>query len=141
MKIKNVLSMSISLGFLFLLALSSFGTGTVKYGNKVKPGEFIIDPPTLICLGFEWRVEGDDNRNATVHVKYRKKGTTDWKEALPLLRLQHEESGGSLVPDYVVPNMFAGSIMDLKPDTEYECKFQMLDQDGVLGTGQKMITV
>jgi hypothetical protein len=141
MKIKNNLSLSISLGFLFLLGLSSFGTGTVKYGNKVKPGEFIIDPPTLICLGFEWRIEGDDNRNAAVQVKYRKKGITAWKEALPLLRLQHEEAGGSLVPDYVVPNMFAGSILDLEPDTEYECKFQMLDQDGVLGTAQKMATV
>ena len=29
-------------------------------------GEFVIDPPTLINLGFEWFVEGDDNRNAAV---------------------------------------------------------------------------
>jgi len=30
-----------------------------------------IEPPTLIKLGFEWFVEGDDNRNATVAVLCR----------------------------------------------------------------------
>src|ERR1700732_3225139 len=54
--------------------------------NKVKPGEFIIDHPTLINLGFEWLIEGDANRNAKVEVSYRKKGETKWKEGLPLLR-------------------------------------------------------
>ncbi len=44
----------------------------------------------MINLGFEWMIDGDDNRNATVEVSYRKKGDRDWKEALPLLRLQHE---------------------------------------------------
>ena len=88
----------ISVVFLFLLSLSSFATGVapIEYGNKVKSGEFTVGDPTLICLGFEWRIEGDDNRNATVEVRYRKKGETAWKEALPLLRLQNEEAGGSL---------------------------------------------
>ena len=36
--------------------------------SGVRPGEFIIEPPTLICLGFEWAISGDDNRNATVEV-------------------------------------------------------------------------
>ena len=118
-------------------------TGIVpaNHGNKVKPGQFVIGDPTLICLGFEWNIEGDDNRNAAVAVQYRKKGTTTWKDALPLLRLQNEEAGGSFIPDYVVPNMFAGSILDLEPDTEYECKFQMSDPDGVDGIKQKMVTV
>jgi len=43
-------------------------------GNKVKPGEFVIDHPTLINLGFEWLIQGDDNRNAQVEVSYRKQG-------------------------------------------------------------------
>ncbi len=47
--------------------------------NKVRPGKFIIEPPTLISLGFEWYIEGDDNRNATVEVWYREKGDNDWK--------------------------------------------------------------
>ncbi len=135
--------MVISFVFLFLSGLSSSVTDPVlaKYGNKVKPGNLIVGDPTLICLGFEWRIDGDDNRNAAVEVRYRKKGETAWKEALPLLRLQNEESGGSLVPDYVVPNMFAGSILDLESDTEYECRFQMLDPDGVDGSKEKMVAV
>ncbi len=27
--------------------------------------------------------------------------------------------------DYVVPNMFSGSVLNLEPDTEYECRFVM----------------
>ena len=58
--------------------------------NRTKPGEFIIDHPTLINLGFEWLIQGDDNRNAQVEVSYRKQGDTEWKRGLPLLRLQIE---------------------------------------------------
>ena len=59
-------------------------------GIKTKPGELVIDPPTLINLGFEWFIDGDDNRNASVEVSYRKQGETPWKTGLPLLRLQGE---------------------------------------------------
>jgi hypothetical protein len=34
--------------------------------NAIVPGELLIDPPTLLNLGFEWFVQGDDNPNATV---------------------------------------------------------------------------
>ena len=37
-----------------------------KPANTVKAGEMVIDPPTLINLGFEWLISGDDNRNAKV---------------------------------------------------------------------------
>ena len=30
-------------------------------------GEFTIEPPTLVSLGFDWKIDGDDNRNATDH--------------------------------------------------------------------------
>ncbi len=58
--------------------------------NSVAPVEFFIDPPTLINLGFEWFIQGDENRNASVAVSYRKKGETEWKQALPMLRLKGE---------------------------------------------------
>jgi hypothetical protein len=80
-----------------LLSLSSSceSAGAAHNGNKVKPGEFIIDHPTLINLGFEWLIQGDDNRNARVEVSYRKQGATQWKIGLPLLRLQGERIYGS----------------------------------------------
>jgi len=55
--------------------------------DKTRPGELVIDPPTLINLGFEWLVAGDDNRNATLEVEYRRAGDAQWKQGLPLLRL------------------------------------------------------
>jgi hypothetical protein len=125
-----------SLVALFLLSLHA-----AENGNKVKPGEFIIDHPTLINLGFEWIIDGDDNRNAQVAVSYRKHGETQWKEGLPLLRLQGEriyQNQG--VFDVVSPNMFAGSILDLEPDTEYEARFVMSDPDGFLGQNGKTVT-
>jgi hypothetical protein len=33
----------------------------MSHKSKVKSGE-LIDHPTLINLGFEWLIEGDDNR-------------------------------------------------------------------------------
>jgi hypothetical protein len=108
--------------------------------DKVVTGEFIVEPPTLICAGFEWKIEGDDNRNAHVAVEYRRKEELTWKEGLPLFRLNGEKT---MFPpmniDYGAPNMFAGSIFDLKPDTEYECRFSMSDPDGV--EGERAVTV
>ena len=42
--------------------------------NAVVPGELVIEPATLINLGFEWWIEGDDHRNASVAVSYRERG-------------------------------------------------------------------
>ena len=41
------------------------GAATAQNPNSVSPVEFVIDPPTLINLGFEWFIQGDDNRDAT----------------------------------------------------------------------------
>ncbi|HXW61357.1 MAG TPA: hypothetical protein VEJ45_02080 [Candidatus Acidoferrales bacterium] len=116
--------------------------------DRTTAGEFFIDPPTLVSLGFEWRVLGDDNRNARVEVTYRKKGEQDWHKALPLLRLQHESVAGGTPREgaghyftYRAPNMFAGSILNLEPGTEYECHFVLSDPDGVHGKAERMVVV
>ncbi len=112
------------------------------------PGEFVVDPPTIVSLGFEWRISGDDNRNARVDVTFRKKGEQQWRKALPLLRLQRESVTGGTPRDgsahyfsYVAPNMFAGSILNLEPGTEYECHFALSDPDGVQGKVERSVTV
>jgi hypothetical protein len=121
--------------------------------TKTTAGAFTVETPTLLSLGFDWTISGDDNRNASVAVSYRRKGETAWKKGLPLLRLQRERVNGGpplptdnpLVPrfpfDYVVPNMFSGSVLNLAPDTEYECRFVMTDPDGVTGTAARTVTV
>src|SRR5580698_578491 len=55
--------------------------------------DFTSEPPTLVSLGFEWRIVGDDNRNANVHVTFRKRGYREWRKALPLMREQRELIG------------------------------------------------
>ncbi len=109
--------------------------------NAVSAVEFLIDPPTLINLGFEWFIQGDENRNASVSVTYRKKGETAWKDALPMLRLKEERVYMASQVDVIAPNMFAGSILDLEPDTAYEAQFVLADPDGVRGESRRTVTV
>ena len=127
---------------LYPLSLVLVACGTVSAQNGVQRGEFIIEPPTLQNLGFEWYIEGgDENRNATVQVEYRIAGSgSEWKAGMPLLRIgdEHIERAGI---DYTTPHMFAGSILDLKIDTEYEARFTMEDPDGVEGEAVKVVKV
>jgi hypothetical protein len=109
--------------------------------DTVLPGELVIEPATLINLGFEWFIQGDANRNAAVDVSYRKAGATEWKPALPLLRLNGERIYGESRVDVISPNMFAGSVLDLDPDTAYEARFVMSDPDGVRGPAERIVTV
>lgn len=119
-----------------------FLSGMLSGQNATRAGHFHVEHPTLLNLGFEWSIEGDANRNATVAVKYRAAGETEWREALPLVRI-----GGERVfrtrehLEYVVPHGFAGSILNLEPGTEYECSFVMADPDGVSGTSSHTVKV
>ena len=111
---KFALQRIVSLGLFF-----SFLPGTLAASDKTVSRDFIVEPPTLISLGFEWNIDGDDNRNAEVSVQYRKKGEQAWKHGLHLLRLQREQTYSGAF-HYTAANMFAGSIFDLEPDAEYE---------------------
>ncbi|MBM3793140.1 MAG: hypothetical protein FJW31_03535 [Acidobacteria bacterium] len=105
---------------------------TLHAQNSVEPGKFHVEHPTLNNLGFEWPIKGDANRNATVAVQYREAGQQQWRQGMPLVRV-----GGENVYrrrenlDYTVPDGFAGSILNLREGTEYECRFEMNDPDGV----------
>ena len=132
-----------SLLFVFLTAfLFTHGDGVLTAGsNALTLRDFVIEPATLINLGFEWFVDGDDNRNAAVAVSYRRVGEATWHTALPLLRLQGERIAQGRQIDVTSPNMFAGSVLDLEPDTEYEARFQATDPDGVSGERTKVVRV
>src|SRR5689334_10692816 len=117
-----------------------FSAVALQAANRTTTGEFIAERPTLVSLGFEWHIDGDDNHNAAVSVFYRKKGDQTWKEGLPLLRLDHERINENAL-QYIVPNMFAGSIFDLEPGTDYECRLVLADPDGVDGKAENLVTV
>src|SRR5580704_7008703 len=135
------------------IAFGLIFAGIVSAQASVTSGEFTVEPPTLVSLGFEWRITGDDNRNAKVETSYRIKGESNWRPALPLMRLQREEIGTAPGPNaandparyplfkYTAANMFAGSILNLDPGTEYECRFVLSDPDGVTGATEKIVSV
>src|SRR5690349_5997117 len=78
--------------------------------NVLHPGTAVLDRPTLISLGIQLPVTGDDNYNASVTVKYRKSGDLNWLQAQPLFRVHPDTA----LP-YVIAPQFAGSILDLRP--------------------------
>ncbi len=127
--------------YLIITCLCSLN-GFAQTNNAVTTAEFIVEPPTLLNLGFEWKIKGDDNRNASVAVQFRKVGATNWREALPLLRIGDEKVGRARnFLEYWTPRMFAGSILDLEENTAYECRFTMTDPDGVTGKTTQQVTV
>lgn len=124
------------------VALLLFIACALQAQNSTQPGKFVVDHPTLLNLGFEWAIDGDANRNATVEVRFRKAGTTAWRPAMPLLRIGGERSFRDReAMTYTVPQGFAGSILNLEPGTSYECEFTMKDSDGVTGPAAQKVTV
>jgi hypothetical protein len=134
----------------FLFFTLAVSVCVAQSAEKIQPGEFVnatragdvvVEPPTLICAGFQWKIEGDANRNASVSVTYRQKGERAWRKGLPLLRIGGEKVYGHDQPwVYTTPHMFAGSIFDLNPGTEYECRLQLSDPDGVEGDDEHILS-
>ena len=117
-------------------------TAAAHADDSTRAGRFIVEHPTLHNLGFEWAISGDDNRNASVTVEFRRVGDAEWRPALPLVRI-----GGERIfrkrehLEYTVPDGFAGSILNLEPGTEYECRFKLADPDGASGPTTQTVRV
>ncbi len=97
--------------------------------NSTVPLQFFSDPPTLYCLAYRWIILGDDNRNATVTVKFREVGTSTWLVGIPALRNKGDVINKDYDP-YTTGNLFAGSVLGLKPATSYEVQITLTDPDG-----------
>ena len=97
-------------------------------GPAATPGDLVVEPQTLICMGFHWYLEGDGNENATVQVQFRKAGEEAWREGLPFYRTSHDDR-----------QILAGSIFDLEPGTKYQVKLTMTDPDGVSGEAERTL--
>src|SRR5689334_6997711 len=123
-----------------ILMLSLVGA---SYGqNAVVAGRLHSDPPTLENLGFWWPITGDANRNRRVTVAYKPARETAWREALPLLRIGGEQIGRDKENlKYIVPEGFAGSILNLKPGTEYNVRLTLSDPDGASGETNRTLTL
>jgi hypothetical protein len=125
---------------LFCVCAIADATGQSLRTNGVTAGELIVEPPTLISLGYEWQIEGDDDRNASVDVFFRRQSEVEWRRGLPPLRLQREVIRNPPF-DVIAPNMFAGSIFDLEPNSLYQIKLRIKDPDGVRGRVERIVSV
>ena len=83
---------------------------------------------TIHSIGIEWDITNDTNHDAAAAVEYRGSGTTAWRRALPLVRV-----------DFNGSNMLAGSLMFLAPDTSYDVRVSLADPDG--GTDTRVVTI
>ena len=81
------LSLTVILPFLAVTFLPDAAMAT----DKVTALDIEIVPPTVVSGGVDWKIFGDDNRNASVKVEYRKVGSTQWEDGLDLFRLQNED--------------------------------------------------
>lgn len=116
------------LAFSFLLPFSCLVPSDSPGGDAALAGPFTMDPPTFVCLGAKWIVRDDDNSNARIEVEYRKAGGK-WVRGPDMFRV---ESAAVPEPERPKPGerLYAGSILDLHPDTSYHLRFKLKDPDG-----------
>ena len=112
-------------------------SGPAAADNASRPESPVAEPATFHSLGIRWPVHGDANRDAAIGVRYRRRGEATWQMAMPLFRIHPP----AMSPENRVPGgwLFAGSVVDLVPDTEYEVALTLTDPDG--GGAERTLTM
>src|SRR5262245_44150157 len=82
---ENAVQRTVSVAACVLVWCAS--VGAVRGADATTPGNVTTPYPTLINLAVEWQIEGDDNLNGVVTVRYRAVGQPDWRDAMPLRRV------------------------------------------------------
>jgi hypothetical protein len=126
--------------YLFIGLLAAWSSPILNAAHAQQastPGQIRTDS-TPGCISIEWDVTGDSDHDATCSVEYRKNGASEWKEALPLFRVDyrwwyHTERAERPF------NLFAGSILFLEPDTAYDVRLDLVDPDG--GKSTQLVAV
>jgi hypothetical protein len=91
----------------------------------LRPGTPTFDRSTLTTIGVVLPISGDDNFDSRINVRFRRVGTTAWKDAQPLYRVRPETVAGVILQPH-----YAGSIFHLRPGTSYDVELQAIDPDG-----------
>lgn len=113
--------------------------GSGRPEDAAIPGAFELERPTLICLGAWWLVKGDANRNTKIRFEYRAAGATStenadsWRHGPDFFRVDSAGISKEIDKGWAPPpdaTLYAGSIFELRPDTEYELRFTLIDPDG-----------
>ena len=100
------------------------GIGPAVDAAGTTPGAASLPSPTLEHLAIEWRIDGDDDSDGVVTIRYRGAGEA-WRAGMPLRRVP-----AGTVEGFAWPNKHAGSLFGLEPGTEYEVELALMDPDG-----------
>ena len=103
-------------------------------GNATVPGEVSLPAPTRHHLSIEWPIQGDDNLDGTVSVRFRAIGDSVWRQGMPLRRIP---AGSNPAVGRSWGNRHSGSLFGLTPDTGYEIELDLSDPDG--GSAQRLV--
>jgi len=110
--------------------------------DSTPAGEPVLEPPTLQSVGAYWMVQGDDNANAKLSMAWRKSGAQEWKKSMPMFRVEKGAPEGAMMSPgdnkgrgtlLKIPRgtwLFAGSIVLLEQNTDYELRLSLEDPDG-----------
>ncbi|HEX5025531.1 MAG TPA: right-handed parallel beta-helix repeat-containing protein [Agriterribacter sp.] len=124
-------------GFVFFANTFFFSLKVVAQ-NETIPGCITMPYPTIINLAVQWEIQGDDNENGIVSVRFREKGKLSWEEGMALRRVPAGENEtlrpllekNPGYPEIKWTNKHSGSIFDLKPNTTYQISLTLQDPDG-----------
>ena len=94
----------------------------------VRPGRLFVERPTPQALAFRWPIDGDNNGNAKVSLRYRSQGAEAWRSGLDLSRVGLESRAPKRRPRGSV--LLAGSLVGLAPGRHYEVELALTDPDG-----------
>jgi len=120
-----------------LSALLLLSAASTRASDVLVPMQVVLDPPTLVTLGVQLLISGDDDHDATVTVRFRALREESWHQGMPLFRVRPETI--ATIPGHPrgesdwarwFPEQFAGSIFGLAPATTYEIELHATDPDG-----------
>ncbi|MGQ0827487.1 MAG: T9SS type A sorting domain-containing protein [Bacteroidota bacterium] len=111
---------------LFLIALIIYFTETVFSQNATTTGSMNLSP-TFNSIGIELFFTGDDNKNSSAILEFKKTGDPSFRQGLPLWRTDVTTAPGKA---------YYGSALLLTAGTNYDIKITVTDIDG----GNNVIT-
>ncbi|HET7226238.1 MAG TPA: right-handed parallel beta-helix repeat-containing protein [Candidatus Eisenbacteria bacterium] len=95
--------------------LMLLGASAARAQNATTPGAIELYP-TFGAIGVRLAYTGDDNANAVAHVEWRPTGSTTWITGVNMTRITNLR--------------WAGSVMALSEDTNYDVRVVVSDPDG-----------
>lgn len=107
-----------------LVALLGFAAPALAQ-DATTPGAPEAPHPTFHNIGISWPIDGDDDADGVVAVRWRVAGG-DFRAAIPLFRVP----AGGTTEGYTWGNRHAGSVFGLEPATTYEVELTLTDPDG-----------